>query len=277
MSAWAAGTIDIVGKQVPNPVPGSEVIDHNVAIHTGADVTTIPGAEIASPLDGSFVSFIKDVRTHSKWQGMVLIGKGVDKIYKLRLIGLVASIKPGTHVKKGAPIGIAQKGADYFSKMTPYVHVELYKNGKREDPTAWIEARWKDVKYVEAGAPMEELRQKILDLAEGFVRSNDLPRAIANYRKAIDLPLQETNSYLDEHRLAHLLARTNQYEEAVNTQTEMLKRLEAEHRYANGNFPDVCLGITAAARTPGGLIIMIAKMQSNLEAYRQRMPSEFVY
>lgn len=276
-TTYCADTIEFDGKKYPNPVQNSEPIDYSDIRHRGVDVVSTPGKAVISPIEGIVSRKVIDSVTHSKWQGIILTGVGPDKNLQVRLLGVTSKLKETTHVKKDTAVGVVQRPEDYFEKMTPYVHVELYKDGSLSDPSDWITKRWKNVRFVEPNPEMKVPRAKLEAQADQVYAEGNLERAIELYRKVITLPLHESNSFLAEHHLAHALSRKGKYEEAVRVQTTMVNRLKAELSFARDNLPGPELGIVAATLAPESLVIMISKQESNLEAYRKRQPTVFTY
>ena len=114
-------------------------MDHS-AKHTGIDLAFAPGTRIASPMNGIVMQSLGSAGARSACHGLVVRSTEVDGSTIIRLLGIRPAIKAGQAVRTGDLLGVSQNAADDLPGLRPYLHVEVYKIGRRIDPTDWMGA-----------------------------------------------------------------------------------------------------------------------------------------
>ena len=124
---------------------GSYGASRGIRKHRGIDIKSDEGDSIVSPIDGYISSSGYRIYTTkcSYLIGVDVTGTGKYSGYRVRLFYVKGTVPINTPVKKGDPIGVQQslqkncypkKINDKYC-MTNHVHVELYVNGVRVNPT----------------------------------------------------------------------------------------------------------------------------------------------
>ena len=115
---------------------GFRIIDHDPN-HTGIDLKFFVGEAVTSPIDGVVQHIVANSTVTSKWRGLVINGTDDEDELHLRLLGIAAAVELGAPIKSGEFIGRIQDASKDFPGLRPYLHLEVYKNGARIDPTEW--------------------------------------------------------------------------------------------------------------------------------------------
>jgi len=166
-----------------------------------------------------------------------------------------------------------------FPGVKPYLHIEVYQDGKRIDPTNFIAARIENRPIV-CPAVKVDYNLKINNLiarAKGLEKDAKYLEAIDVYLEALKQPAWETTTTYILHYIADNYARLGNFAEAVRTQREMLRMLDYELKYSRGALPDKSLGVIAAVNTEESLSILIANHSANLKAYEENKQTYIHY
>lgn len=103
--------------------------------HKGIDIVSLPGESVTAPIGGLVRPLI--VYDYSPLMKGIEITEGP---VKMKIFYLESPLKKGDVIKKGQNIGITQDVAGFHNakSMTNHLHIELYINGKLEDPTNYF-------------------------------------------------------------------------------------------------------------------------------------------
>lgn len=95
-------------------------------VHQGLDIIIREGQQIMSPIDGEVVRFAFPYEDKS-FSGLA-IG---NKDYFIKIFYMAPTVQPGTSIKKGQVIGLAQNiQRRYGPEITPHVHIEVWDKSK---------------------------------------------------------------------------------------------------------------------------------------------------
>lgn len=110
--------------------------------HNGVDLLVKPGDEVYSPMDARVLRKAFPYPGDLNYEGLLLEGIGEYEGYRFKIFYIQPlwtnkQMDAGVTVKKGMPIGIAQAISKRYpgKKMKDHIHVELYAEGKLQDPT----------------------------------------------------------------------------------------------------------------------------------------------
>lgn len=250
-----------------SPTSG-KIVNHS-PFHTGIDVFSTPSEKVYSVIVGKILRIESDDK--SGWRGLTIEGTANDAKYTVRMLGIIPIVNEGSEVDLQTAIGVAQDPGTVFPGVKPYLHIEVYQDGKRIDPTNFIAARIKNRPIVHPAAKVG-YNLKINDLiakAKDLEKETKYLEAIDVYLEAMKQPVWETTATYILHYIADNYARLGNFAEAVKTQREMLKTLDYELKYSSGALPDKSLGVIAAVNTEESLRILIANHSANLKAYEE--------
>ena len=204
------------------------------------------------------------------WPSLVAeLSGGQDGPVTVRLLGASANLRPGESQQAGLPLAVAADPTPLWPGLPGHVTLEVYRNGKRVDPTPWA------IRLLPQGLPLQlalpadatnswpqwKLRGEAFAIAR-----KDGKAAIARLRSAMRYPAFKASN-LD---LAEDLARAAAASGDKLTQAAALRRTlrlaQAETAYAEGALPEIILGPVSAARHPAALRAIIDRTQAALTA-----------
>jgi len=267
--------IAFAGDLFVSPTSG-KIINHS-PFHTGIDVFSEPGEKVYSVIVGKVLRVESDDK--SSWRGLIIGGMANDVNYTVRMLGITPIIDVGSKVDLQTAIGVAQDPGIVFPGVKPYLHIEVYRDGKRIDPTNFIAARIKNRPIVHPAVEVD-YNLKINDLvakAKSLEKDSKYLEAIDVYLQALKQPAWETTTTYIMHYIADNYAQLGKFAEVVKTQREMLRMLDYELKYSSGALPDKSLGVIAAVNTEESLRILIANHSANLKAYEENKQTYIHY
>ncbi|MDH5409362.1 MAG: M23 family metallopeptidase, partial [Gammaproteobacteria bacterium] len=223
-----------------------------------------------SPISGKIARLEKsDI---SSWQGLVIEGIGSDSKYSARILGIRPSVKTGDSIEKGSVLGSTQDPRDQFNDLSPYLHIELYLNGKRIDPTKFVMEKIKTRPLIHPGrnSRFNFKHNRLVSEALQLEKTNKHDLAIEKYKQSLNYPSWESSNTYVMHYIANNYAKIGAFKKAVIVQNNMLHILKQELNYALGNLPSKKLGIIAASNSEQSLRILISNHSLNLEAYKSK-------
>jgi len=267
--------IVFASEQFINPTGGKK-IDHST-FHTGIDVFSKPGEKVYSIIVGKVLRVESDEK--SSWRGLTIKGIGDDVNCTVRILGINPITDVGTKVDLQTVIGIAQDPSIEFPGIKSYLHIELYQDGKRVDPTKFIASRLKDRPMIHPAVGIDYDRKinQLVASAKNLEKETKYAEAINVYLEALKQPTWEaTNTYI-LHYIADNYAQLGKFTEAVKTQKEMLTKLNFELEYSRGFLPNIRLGVIAAVNTEESLYVLIGNHSANLNAYEEKKQTYIHY
>jgi len=252
------------------------IIDHS-PFHTGVDVFSKPGEKIYSPIVGK-VTRIEDGE-NVNWHGIIIKGSDDDSNYTLRILGIKPLIDVEAKVDARTILGIAEDPSIDFPGIKPYLHFELYQDGKRIDPIKFVAERLRGRSIIDAAIGID-YNSKIIQLvnkAKNLGKEGKYFEAINVYMGALKYPSWETTNTYILHYIADNYAQLGKFAEAVKTQKEMLQRLNYELEYSLGSLPNKSLGVIAAVNNEESLHVLIGNHSMNLKAYEEKKQTYIHY
>jgi hypothetical protein len=269
-SAMCAFAVELV-----NPT-GSRIIDHS-SFHTGVDVMSKPGEKIFSMIVGKVIRL--EGAENANWHGIIIKGTDDDSIYTLRILGVRPSIEAEAKTDAQTIIGVAEDPGIDFPGIKAYLHIELYQNGKRIDPTKFIASRLKDRPMVHpaTAVDVDSRIDQLVYKAKNLEKESKYFEAIDVYTEALRCPSWESTNTNILHYIADNYARLGKFTEAVKVQKDMLMKLTSELNYSAGALPDKSLGVIAAVNTEESLRVLIANHSANLKAYEENKQTYINY
>lgn len=99
--------------------------------HRGLDLIVDPGDAIYAPMDGTLVREVRPYASDPRYSGVLIRGAGGVEIKIFYVSGW--SLGP---VSAGDEIGVAQDLRPKYPAITNHVHVEVFIDGSRVDPTS---------------------------------------------------------------------------------------------------------------------------------------------
>ena len=100
--------------------------------HRGLDIKITKSQRIYSPINGVVKRIAYPYASDTKYKGIVI----ENETYYIKIFYMNMTVTAGDKIRKGEVIGFAQNIAEkYDARMTPHVHIEVYKNGVLIDPT----------------------------------------------------------------------------------------------------------------------------------------------
>ena len=253
----------------PLPDFASRVISHD-SRHTGADLMSVPGKAVRSPIAGTVVR-LETAETRSGWRGLVLRGAAGPGEITLRLLGIEPALGAGAAVAVGDVIGIAQDPADDLPGITPYVHLEVYIDGRQTEPMPWLELHWPEHRINNSIQTPQDQRwpyQRFVAEANERLRAGNTDGALTAFHRALRLPDWEIGNSSLHSMIAHVHAVAGRFPEAVEAQLEYIRLMRLEYAFAEGSLPDPELGIIAAVNTTTSLGVLLGRAMVDLEGYR---------
>lgn len=242
---------------------GFRIIDHDPN-HTGIDLKFFVGEAVTSPIDGVVQHIVANSTVTSKWRGLVINGTDDEDELHLRLLGIAAAVELGAPIKSGEFIGRIQDASKDFPGLRPYLHLEVYKNGARIDPTEWASENWprRTIFYPRRGmgsrsVPWANLR--LLSEAKRLENLEDYEGAVVTYEKALRWPDWEVTNTAIYRWIAQTYALLGRFDAAARAQETYLQSLRLELQFSEGALPDASLGTIAAVQTPESLRIYIER------------------
>jgi hypothetical protein len=159
-----------------NPTGGKK-INHS-PFHTGIDVFSKPSEKVYSMIVGKVLRIESDEK--SSWCGLTIKGNNDDVNYAVRILGINPITDVETKVDLQTAIGIAQDPSIDFPGIKPYLHIELYQDGKRIDPTNFIVSRLKDRPMVHPAVGIDCNRKinQLVDSAKGLEREKNMQKQL---------------------------------------------------------------------------------------------------
>jgi hypothetical protein len=249
--------------------------------HMGEDLTCKVGEEVKSPIDGRIAALLSDGRARSEWKGVLIEGSGRDETKAVRILGIASGLDVGSEVSEGTVLGIAQNPRKSFKGIEPHVHLEYYIDGKARDPLQLVNERWKDrVKaYPMSGGYLFSDHKGAKLIAKGLKLEEERKygEAIECFRESLDWAWFDLINTPIYHYLARNQANLKDYESAALTQEIMVGLLENELEYSEGAIPSADLGTIGACSNSDVLKIQLDHQRRNLNAYRLRLDTLFVY
>ncbi|MFO7767528.1 MAG: hypothetical protein R6W82_00995 [bacterium] len=247
--------------------------------HAGRDVLADMGEDVLSPIQGQVLSHVVPVHLDSEWTGIVVEGTGADSNRVVRLLGLMPTVPVGAKVGEGEILGQVRKVDRSLKGVDPYLHVELYVDGEREDPDRFLRDRWPDSREAHPtyDASGNDRLRKTLQKAFKAERGRDYKKAAKLFREALPETWFEVTNTDILHYLARSVANLGDYDLAAEYQETMVGLLEKELEYAEGHLPDPELGSIARFMKAYPLRIYLTHMRANLEAYRRDQQTIYVY
>jgi murein DD-endopeptidase MepM/ murein hydrolase activator NlpD len=95
-------------------------------LHQGLDIIITEGQEIMSPINGEVVRFAFPYEDRS-YAGLAI----QNEDYFIKIFYMAPTVQPGTSIRKGQVIGLAQNVQRKFGpEMTPHVHIEVWDKKK---------------------------------------------------------------------------------------------------------------------------------------------------
>ena len=257
------------------PTPG-RIIDHS-PFHTGVDVFSKPGEKIYSPIVGKVIRI--EGAENVNWHGIIIKGSDDDSNYTLRILGIKPLIDVEAKVDARTILGTAEDPSIDFPGIKPYLHFELYQDGKRIDPIKFVAERLRDRSIIDAAVGID-YDSKIIQLvnkAKNLGKEAKYFEAINVYMEALKYPSWETTNTYILHYIADNYAQLGKFTEAVKRQKEMLQRLNYELEYSLGSLPNKSLGVIAAVNTEESLRVLIGNHSMNLKAYEEKKQTYIHY
>jgi murein DD-endopeptidase MepM/ murein hydrolase activator NlpD len=107
--------------------------------HAGIDILVTKGQTIYAPFDGKLTRIYNVYVGDSKYKGLEIVSNANG--FKIKIMYCIAySDKIGFQVRSGEPIAYAQAIVEkYGGSMQNHLHVELYQNETRIDPTLHLQ------------------------------------------------------------------------------------------------------------------------------------------
>ncbi len=247
--------------------------------HAGRDVIAERGDDVRSLISGKVLSHVRPVHLDSEWTGIVIEGAGADSSFAVRLLGLIPTVDVGTELERGDVLGEVVAVDRSLRGVDPYLHIEVYRDGHREDPVKFLSERWPDSREAHPtyrASGNTDLR-KTLEKAFKAEKERDYEEAVEFFEKALPEPWFEVTNTDILHYLARSLVNMAEFERAEECQQLMVALLEKELAYAEGSLPDQELGSIARYMEPAALRIYLTHMKANLEAYRRDQQTVYVY
>jgi tetratricopeptide (TPR) repeat protein len=268
--------ISSMGTFAATPPTSGRIIDHS-PFHTGVDVFSKPSEKIYSPIVGNVIRIERAENVN--WHGIIIKGIDDDSNYTLRILGIKPLINVAAKVDARTILGIAEDPGIDFPGIKPYLHFELYQDGKRIDPIKFVTDRLPHRSIIDAaiGVDYDSKIIQLLNKAKNLGKDAKYSEAINLYLEALKYPSWETTNTYILHYIADNYAQLGKFAEAVKTQKEMLKRLNYELEYSLGSLPDKSLGIIAAVNTEESLRVLIGNHSMNQKAYEEKKQTYIHY
>lgn len=113
--------------------------DGSTRTHAGVDIAVSPYSSIYSPMDG-YVTRMYNVYTDTtEYKGIEISGTGLYSGYSMKIMYMQPDTAMiGQYVYRYDILGYAQDISARYSGITPHVHIEVYQNGVRIDPTPFF-------------------------------------------------------------------------------------------------------------------------------------------
>jgi murein DD-endopeptidase MepM/ murein hydrolase activator NlpD len=110
--------------------------DSGLRSHAGIDVLVQPGQLVLAPFAGTVSRAITAYWWSNKWKGVEIIS--TDKTLKAKILYCITTAV-GKTVEAGQAIATAQAiSQQYGQPMKDHLHIELYHNNQRTDPSNWF-------------------------------------------------------------------------------------------------------------------------------------------
>lgn len=263
------------GEPYVNPT-GGRIIDHS-PFHTGVDVFSKPGEKIYSMIVGKVIRI--EGAENVNWHGIIIKGSDDDSNYTVRILGIKPLIDVEAKVNVRTVLGIAEDPGIDFPGIKPYLHFELYQDGKRIDPTQFVVERLRGRSIIDPAIWIDYNSKinQLVNRAKNLEGERKYFEAINVYMEALKYPSWETTNTYILHYIADNYARLGKFTEAARTQKEMLQKLNYELEYSLGSLPNKSLGVIAAVNTEESLRVLIGNHLMNLKAYEEKKQTYIHY
>ena len=241
---------------------------------TGIDLGFPAGAPIAFTRPATLIRADKPQGKTAQgkqlgWPSLVAELAMQDGPLTVRLVGASASLRPGEKQQAGQPLALAADPTPIWPGLPGHVTLEVYRDGKRLDPTPWA------IRLLPQGLPVQLTlpadaanawpQWKLRGEAYASARK-DAKAAVSQLRGAMRYPAFKASN-LD---LAEDLALAAAAAGDKLTQAAALRRsirlAQAEMAYAEGGLPEIILGPVSAARHPAALQAILNRNEAALTA-----------
>ena len=246
------------------------------------------GEHIRSPVQGRVTALRGAIVEGGFWHEIVIEGREGYRGTTFRLIGIVPAVAIGESIIAGQIIGdsvpcsspvFTTPGIPASSAPLCQAFIELYTQQRRIDPRTFLVASLDRIQGIAPGeveypaSDRDEVISRILELEA----NREYRQAIEELQGIFRLPGPGDMHAFLYHLLARLQAARGDFPAAVEAQRSLLRLLEYELAYANGEFPNPALGMIITIRLPQALNLLIQRHEENLQAYLAGEDTRFIY
>lgn len=107
-------------------------------LHNGIDLAAQVGESVFAGIYGKITRHLRVYSNDPRYIGLEIQGTGIHSSYKMKLFYVDQMLPAGTVVSPSSIVGKAQNIAAKYSGITNHVHIELYQNGQRINPSSFI-------------------------------------------------------------------------------------------------------------------------------------------
>ncbi len=239
---------------------------------TGIDLSFPAGTAIAFTRPATLIRAQGKLTAQGKslvWPSLVAELTGPDGTITVRLVGASANLRPGEKQQAGMPLAVAADPTPLWPGLPGHVTLEVYRDGKRVDPTPWA------IRLLPQGLPVQLTLPAAAATAwpqwklrgEAFAIAAKEPKtAVSRLRGAMRYPAFKASNLdlAEDLALAAATAGDKLTQAAALRRTISLAR--AEIGYAEGALPENLLGPVSAARHPAALQAILNRAEAALTA-----------
>lgn len=107
-------------------------------LHQGIDLVTTIGQPIYAGIHGRINRHLRVYSNDVRYTGLEIQGTDIHSAYKMKVFYLTQMLAVNTLVTPNSFIGMAQNIALKYPSITNHIHIELYQNGTRINPTSFL-------------------------------------------------------------------------------------------------------------------------------------------